>query len=101
MPYRVRPGVVLTSVCGEYLLVAAKEAREHCPYYSQIDESAAFLWRQLASGADEAALERAVLREYEIEDPDLARLSIRRFLEKMTEVGYLLPDAEGGQKHER
>ena len=50
--YETRPGVVLTNICGEYMLLAAKAAREYCPYMTQLNESSAFLWRLLESGAD-------------------------------------------------
>ncbi len=92
--YRTRTGVVLTSICGEYLLVAAKDAREHCPYCSQISESSAFLWRKLVSGAGEEELLRAVCAEYEIDDPAAARQAIEAFLTQMVESGYLLRSEE-------
>ena len=98
MKYETRPGVVLTSICGEYLLVGTKEAREHCPYFSQISESAAFLWKQLQSGADLESLERAVLQEYEIEDPAQARELIREFVEQMWERGYLLRKGDDNEE---
>ncbi len=89
-----RPGVVLTQICGEYLLLAAKAAREHCPYMTQLNESSAFLWRELERGADPRELERAVLEEYEIEDPAVAREAIRNFMEEMLRLGYLLRKGE-------
>ena len=92
--YRTRPGVILTSICGEYLLVAAKDAREHCPYCSQISESSAFLWRKLVSGAGEEELLRAVCAEYEIDDPGPARQEIEDFIGQMLQMGYLLRSGE-------
>ena len=94
--FETRPGVVLTQICGEYMLLAAKAAREDCPYMTQLNESSAFLWRLLESGADRAALERAVLEEYEIEDPAAAGEAIRIFIEEMLQRGYLL--RKGDQK---
>ena len=96
--YKTRPGVVLTEICGEYLLLAAKAAREHCPYMTQLNESSAFLWRELENGAAPEELERAVLEEYEIADPASAREAIRGFVEQMLQLGYLLP--KGEQKNE-
>lgn len=96
--YVTRPGVVLTSICGEYLLLAAKAAREHCPYLTQINESSAFLWKKLENGADQEELERAVQEEYELADPADARGAIRSFLEQMLQRGYLL--REGEQENE-
>ncbi len=96
--YETRPGVVLTNICGEYMLLAAKAAREYCPYMTQLNESSAFLWRRLESGAGPEEMERAVLKEYEIEDPAAAREAIRNFLEQMLQLGYLL--RKGEQKDE-
>ena len=59
--YRIRPGVVLTSVCGESFLVAAKAVQKYCPFFSQLNESSAFLWRKLSDSmsAEELKIGRA------------------------------------------
>ena len=95
--YMTRPGVVLTSICDEYMLLAAKAAREHCPYMTQLNESSAFLWRCLEQGADRDDLERAVQEEYQIDDPAQAQEAIRGFIDQMLQLGYLLRE---GVKHE-
>ncbi len=95
--YMTRPGVVLTSICDEYMLLAAKAAREHCPYMTQLNESSAFLWRCLEQGADLEELERAVSEEYELTDPAQAQEAIRGFINQMLQLGYLLRE---GEKHE-
>lgn len=92
--YRTRTGVVLTSICGEHLLVAAKEIRDLCPFCSQISESSAFLWKLLQHGADRDSLLRAVEKEYEIDDPAAAGQALDAFLAQMTELGYLLQEGE-------
>lgn len=95
--YHTRPGVVLTSICGEYVLVAAKAARASVPAYAQLNESSAFLWRLLESGADTAQLEKSVMETYEIEDPAQARSAIEAFIGQMVKSGYLLKE---GENHE-
>ena len=97
--YKTRPGVVLTQICGEYLLVAAKAARSECPYYSFLNESSAFVWRLLEQGADLAALESAVSEEYEMGDPAEVRQILLRLLEELEKNHYLLRTEQGG-KHE-
>lgn len=96
--YRTRPGIVLTSICQEYVLVAAKAVRDVVPPFAQLNESSAFLWRLLESGAEESALEKAVMEEYEIEDPAEAKAAIDAFISQMFDSGYLL--MEGDNKHE-
>lgn len=93
--YHTRPGVVLTGICGEYLLVAAKSIRDEIPYVTQLNESSAFLWRKLENGADEQMLEDAVLEEYEIEDRAEANAAIRSFLDEMLQAGYLICEERG------
>ena len=74
--YKTRPGVILTSVCGEHLLVAAAAVRDLCPYVTEINETSAFLWRQLTSGADLDGLMAALDAEYDLPDPAAARQAV-------------------------
>ena len=96
--YKLRPGVVLTEVCGEYLLVAAASAREHCPYVTLISESAAFLWERMKQGADLDALTAAAAEEYEAEDLVQIRTMILEFIRQMRESGYVLEEGEENEK---
>lgn len=93
--YKTRRGVVLTGLCEEYLLVAAKSVCDQVPLVTQINESSAFLWRNLETGADEEALRQAVSEEYEIDDPTEAKAAIRAFLDQMLQMGYLTEESEG------
>lgn len=92
--YYTRTGVVLTSICGEYVLVAARAVRNKVPKFAQLNESSAFLWRLLQAGADQTELEKAVMEEYEIEDPAQARSAIKAFIAQMVKSGYLLQEGE-------
>ena len=96
--YRTRPGVVLTSICGEYVLVAAKAVRDTVPAYAQLNDSSAFLWRLLEAGSEEEPLEKAVMEEYEIEDPAAARSAIESFIAQMLDSGYLLREGDNHEK---
>ena len=93
--YKTRAGVVLTCVCGEWLLVSAAALRGLCPFVTVVNESSAFLWKRLQSGADAEELERAVREEYEIEEPETVRSVIEAFLQQMLELNYLI--AEDGK----
>ncbi len=87
--YRTRPGVVLTEIAGEYLLVSVKALLDTCPYLTQLNESSAFLWRLLEDGADPDELAAAVAAEYELDNPEEAMEDIRGFLQEMTEMNYI------------
>lgn len=93
--YRTRPGVELTSICGEYYLVSAREAMKDCPYITEINASSAFLWRRLAEGADKAALIAAVEDEFEVRDRAEAEAAIAGFIGQMLEMNYLLEEQGG------
>ncbi|MBQ6116867.1 MAG: PqqD family protein [Oscillospiraceae bacterium] len=97
--YKTRPGVVLTSICGEYVLVAAKSVWELCPYVTELNETSAFLWEHLRGGADLDGLMTALNEEYELDDPATARQAVEAFLRQMLELNYLLPE-EQGECHE-
>jgi hypothetical protein len=92
--------VVLTAICGEYVLVAASEAQKFCPYVTELNETSAFLWRRLRSGADLDQLMTALDEEYELDDPAVARQAVETFLRQMLELNYLLPEEQGGTHEE-
>ena len=91
MNYRIRPGVVLEEVCGEYLLLATVEAGQHCPYVYQINETAAFFWKLLERGLGEDEMVARIAAEYEAPEEAL-RTDLRQFLGILLENGYLLPE---------
>lgn len=97
--YKTRPGVVLTSICGEHVLVAAKSVWELCPYVTELNETSAFLWEHLRGSADLDGLMTALNEEYELDDPTAARQAVEDFLRQMLELNYLLPE-EQGECHE-
>ena len=97
MRYKARTGVVLTSICGSYFLVCAKSLLPECPYVVSINETSAFLWKQLIQGASAEELEAAVSREYEADDPDEIKEAIASFMEQMRSMHYL-QETEGEQQ---
>lgn len=90
--YKTRPGVVLTEICGEYVLVSAKMNLGVCPYVTTVNETSAFLWNRLIEGADFASLMQAVREEYEIDDVTAAEDAVRAFLAQMIELNYIIPE---------
>jgi hypothetical protein len=90
--YKTRPGVVLTEICGEYVLVSAKMNLGVCPYVTTVNETSAFLWNRLIEGADFDSLMQAVREEYEIDDVSAAEDAVRAFLSQMIELNYIIPE---------
>lgn len=87
MKYRIRTGIVLTEVCGEYLLLATMDASQHCPYAYQINETAAFFWRLLEKQLDEEEILDEITAEYETGREEVRR-DLRQFIEALQEQGY-------------
>ncbi len=85
------PGVELLEICGEYLLVATKDARDKCPYVTQINKSAANYWKlfdkpySVMAFADYAA-EKSGGEAKEVLLPVLS------FISKMSRSGYLIEE---------
>ena len=88
--YKTRPGVVLTTIAGQPILVAARSVRKICPYITQINETAAFCWRILEQGSDLDELVEKVAAEYEIDDPAEIRQDLESLLAQLMEKQYLI-----------
>ena len=93
MKYRVRSGVVYRCICGEHLLIATLDAQKYCPYSTSINEDAAFVWKQAASGASDEDIIRAVAKEYE-QPEDRVRNIVTDLLGKMVKHGFLVVEEE-------
>ena len=100
MRYKARAGVLQTRICGEYLLVATKAARQFCPFVTVLNESAAFVWKLLESGATLTQLMAAVSEEYEIDSPEETRDILLGMLKNLEDNGYLLREEQGGEDEE-
>ena len=91
--YRTRPGVVLTTISGQNVLVSAKSVQGLCPFTAQINETTAFCWRVLEEGADVDTLLRRVCEEYEIEDAAAVRADLEQLVAQMLESNYLIEES--------
>ncbi len=87
--YQARSGVLLTSVCNEYILVAARSLKDVCPYVTVLNETSAFLWKQLKDRCSVDMLLKAVSETYQTDDPEKDREAIEAFIKDMKELGYL------------
>lgn len=89
--YLIRPGVVLSSVCGEHLLIATREARGKCPYAKQINNTGAYFWTLLEQGDDVENMVLSASDRFQAE-PERIRPGLIRFIESLTSAGYLIPE---------
>lgn len=92
--YRPRQGVVLVSVCGEHLLVATGEARDTCPYITQINDKAAFFWEMIREKKEIDNIASLIPHNSE-NDKGKDLLAAILFIGKMSKAGYLLVEEKG------
>ena len=88
--YQCRPGIVLTEICGEYLLVAPQNLRYTCPYLKQINETGAFIWKNLMSGCSIEQLTNMLFDTYDLPDKETAKKEIDRYVKLLDENNYLV-----------
>ena len=98
MVYRRRKGVILAKICGEYLLVASREAREYCPYVNQVNETAALLWELLEKGAGMDELMKRLRERYEMPEDEAARRQVEDFLNILVKNGYVIAEEKSASK---
>ena len=90
MTIRIRPGIVLTHVCDQSLLVAAYEARPYCPYVTILNETGEAIWNSLMEGKNTADMIQELTDQFDIpSDTDIEKL-IADYIEQLHENGYVL-----------
>ena len=87
--FRVRPGVVLIELRGNYLLVATKEARKHCRHICRINSTGAFLWEMIKNGFSCEEIMAGFSDKYEIDDPFILEKDVQKCIELLEEKGYI------------
>ncbi len=90
--YKTRPGVVLTTIAGQYVLVAVKSLQDICPFSAQINETTAFCWRILEQGATLQTLTDALQKEYADEDPEELSSDLAELLGQLIHANYLIEE---------
>ena len=85
---KVKEGFVLRSVAGSNVVVPVGAASVDFNGMITLNDSGAFLWRELEKGADVDSLTAALLREDEV-DEETARKCATDFTEKLLDAGCL------------
>ena len=67
---KIKEGFVLREVAGSYVVVAVGNAVKTFNGIINLNETGAFLWKQMEKGCDVEGLTQAILSEYEIEEED-------------------------------
>ena len=85
---KIKEGFVLREVAGSYVVVAVGNAVKAFNGIINLNETGAFLWKQVEKGCDVEGLTQAILSEYEIEE-GIARSDAQKFMDKLTEAGLV------------
>ncbi len=82
---KIKEGYLLREVAGNYIVVAVGEAVKEFNGLVNLNESAAFLWKQLEEDKTEEQLVAALLGEYEVEEQK-AKEDVGTFVKKLQEA---------------
>ena len=85
---KVKDGFVLRAIAGSNIVVPVGAATAQINGMITLNDSGAFLWRELEKGADVDSLTEALLREYDV-DEATARTCTADFIAKLEEAGCL------------
>ncbi len=88
MRYTIQKGLVRETICGQHVLIATIEAREKCPYLTQLNDDSAFIWDLLAAGQSTEEMAAAVAGQYEIPEHEAAE-AIEQFLKDMEDKHFI------------
>lgn len=85
---KIKNGFILRSIAGSNIVVPVGAASVDFNGMITLNDSGAFLWRELEKGSDIDGLTAALLREYEVDEPT-ARKCSEEFIEKLKEADCL------------
>lgn len=85
---KIKEGFVLRTIAGSNIVVPVGAASVDFNGMITLNDSGAFLWKELEKGTDVEGLTAALLREYDV-DAETARTCAADFMEKLKEAGCL------------
>lgn len=85
---KLKDGFILREVAGQIVVLPTGEELD-LNMMITLNETGAFLWKQLENEHDEASLVAALLGEYDV-DEATAKSAVAGFLAKLNENGFLI-----------
>ena len=89
--FKQQQGVVLTQVCGEYLLVATREAFGKCPYVNRIGEFESTYWKLMSEKKSPGEIMHLFMEKYDL-DMNSAVHILSYATDKFTKAGYFVQE---------
>ena len=85
---KIKDGFILRQVADNYLVVAVGDAVKDFNGIINLNETGAFLWKILESGATEEELVKKLTEEYDV-DEETAKKDVGKFVSKLAEANLL------------
>lgn len=85
---KIKDGFILREIAGNFIVIAIGNAVKDFNGVITLNETGAFLWKQLEKGATKEQLLEALLNEYEV-DNQVAEQHIDKFIDKLTNAQLL------------
>ena len=84
---KIKEGFLLRQVAGQTVVLPTGNELD-LNMMITLNDTGTFLWEHLQAETDEDALVAALLKEYDV-DEATARTSVRKFVEKLNDNGFL------------
>ena len=98
---KVRPGVVLTHVCGQSLLVTAFEARSRCPYVTILNETGEIIWNCLKDKRSVPEIVLTLRNMFDIPCDTNVEELINDYIGQLFDNGYVVYEEEENNDTEK
>ncbi len=97
MTIRVRSGIILTHICGQALLVAAFEARPHCPHVTVLNETGDIIWNCLKEKKNIPDIVLTLKKKFDIPSDMNVEELIKDYIAQLHDKGYVLYEEDSEQ----
>ena len=86
---KLRKGVLLINICDQYVLVAGKEARKYCRYITELNDTGAFIWKQIEQCKNVVQIIAEIQKEFDVDDDEEIKKYVFSFIRQLKDNGYL------------
>ena len=85
---KIKDGFILREVAGNYIVVAVSSAVKNFNVAITLNETGAFLFKELGNDVTEEQLVSSLLGEYEVSE-ETAKKDVKAFIEKLQKANLL------------
>ena len=85
---KIKKGFILREVAGNYIVVSVGEMAKKFNGVINLNQTGAFMWKELEKGGDQESLTAALLNEYEV-GIEIAKKDAARFIETLEKAGIV------------